>query len=67
MVSVSRSCRYRLRPHMLRDTSNTDTSTTVLGHKISFPVGVAPTGMHCMAHHDGESATAKGETVVFLW
>ena len=59
-------CRYRLRPRMLRDTTNTDTSTTVLGHRINFPVAVAPTAFHCMAHHDGESGTARGEGLAML-
>jgi len=27
---------------------------------LSFPIGVAPTAAHCMAHPDGEIATAKG-------
>ncbi len=40
--------------------SNVDLSTTILGNRISFPVGVSPTAMQCMAHPDGEKATAKG-------
>ncbi|CAM1320180.1 HAO1 (predicted) [Pycnogonum litorale] len=52
--------RFRLRPRFLRDVSRRCLETTVLGNKISFPVGVSPTGMQRMAHPDGEIATAKG-------
>ena len=45
---------------MLRDVSRIDTSTTILGERIDFPVCIAPTGMHKFAHPDGELATAKG-------
>jgi len=34
--------------------------TTILGHHIAFPVCVAPTAFQCMAHPEGEIATAKG-------
>ena len=27
---------------------------------IAFPIGIAPTGSHKMAHPDGELATARG-------
>ncbi len=61
-VSVSKIDvdRYCIRPLVLRDVSSVDLSTTVLGTKISYPVCVSPTGMHCMAHPDGEKATARG-------
>ena len=45
---------------MLRDASNIKLSTTILGEQISFPVCIAPTGMHMLAHPSGEMATAKG-------
>ena len=34
--------------------------TSVLGCVVDFPVGIAPTGSHKMAHKDGEEATARG-------
>ena len=46
---------------MLRDVSSIDTSTTILGQKIDYPVCVAPTGLQKLAHPDGELATARGE------
>ncbi|KAL2652075.1 hypothetical protein R1flu_020203 [Riccia fluitans] len=51
--------RIRFRPRILIDVTNVDTSTTVLGHKISMPIMVAPTAMQRMAHPDGELATAR--------
>ncbi|KAL9089928.1 MAG: hypothetical protein Q9159_002285 [Coniocarpon cinnabarinum] len=51
--------KYRIRPRVLRDISAIDTSTTVFGHRNSIPLGVAPTAMHCLAHPDGELATAR--------
>jgi len=44
---------------VLRDVSSRDSSTTVLGEKISFPVMVAPTAFHRMACADGECAAAR--------
>lgn len=53
--------RIRLRPRILRDVSTSDTRTTIQGTEISFPVGIAPTAFHCLAWHEGEVATARGE------
>ena len=49
-----------LRPRFLRDISQRDISTTVLGEEISLPVMIAPAGSHMKAHPDGELATARG-------
>ena len=46
-------------PNVLTDVSNVDTSTTVLGQKIDFPLFLSPTAMHQMYHHEGEQATAR--------
>ena len=46
-------------PRLLRDASNRDLSTTVLGQRISFPVMCAPAGGQCFSHPDGELATAR--------
>ncbi|XP_037542661.1 hydroxyacid oxidase 2 [Nematolebias whitei] len=51
--------RIRLRPRILRDVSMSDTRTTVQGTEINFPVGIAPTAFHCLAWHEGETATAR--------
>lgn len=52
--------RYHIVPRVLRDVSDVDMSTTILGHRISFPVCIAPTAMQRMAHPEGEVATARG-------
>lgn len=52
--------RLRILPRMLRDVTTVDITTTVLGEKMSMPLGIAPTSLHKLAHPDGEVATAKG-------
>ena len=52
--------RFRLRPHILRDVSQCDTSTTVLGTAVDTPVLIAPSTLQRRAHPDGEAATALG-------
>ncbi len=49
-----------LRPRFLRDISERNISTTVLGEEISLPVMICPAGSHALAHPDGELATARG-------
>ena len=51
--------RIALHYRVLRDVSQRDTSTTVLGAEVSLPVLIAPTAFHQMAHPDGELATAR--------
>jgi L-lactate dehydrogenase (cytochrome) len=46
-------------PHVLRDVSRVDTSTTILGRKASLPVVFGPTGFTRMMHAAGESAVAR--------
>uniref|UniRef100_A0A8D0KP83 (S)-2-hydroxy-acid oxidase n=1 Tax=Salvator merianae TaxID=96440 RepID=A0A8D0KP83_SALMN len=57
--NVAAFSRIRLYPRMLRNVSALDLSTTVLGQKVSMPICVAATAMQCMAHADGEIATAR--------
>jgi len=51
--------RYKLRPKMLRDVSQRDLSTTILGEKIDIPILIAPMAFQCLATPDGELATAR--------
>ncbi|KAI4124036.1 MAG: hypothetical protein LQ347_005890 [Umbilicaria vellea] len=51
--------KYRIRPRVLRDISLIDTSASLFGTRTSIPLGVAPTAMQCLAHPDGELATAR--------
>jgi 4-hydroxymandelate oxidase len=48
-----------LLPHVLRDVSTVDLSTTVLGARVTWPILVAPTAMHRFFAVDGELATAR--------
>jgi 4-hydroxymandelate oxidase len=51
--------RWVLRPRVLIDVSDRDTSTTVLGTPVSSPILVAPTALQRMADREGELATAR--------
>jgi 4-hydroxymandelate oxidase len=51
--------RWRLRPRVLRGAGSPDTSTSVLGTPVSFPVLVAPWAYQSMAHREGERATSR--------
>lgn len=51
--------RWTLLPHVLRDVSTVDLSTTVLGTTVTTPILVAPTAMHRFFTPDGEVATAR--------
>ena len=51
--------RIWLRPRVLVDASTIDTRTSVLGIPVSMPVLIAPTAAQCLAHPDGECATAQ--------
>jgi 4-hydroxymandelate oxidase len=50
--------RIKLCPRVLVDVSTIDTRTTLLGTPVSMPLLIAPTASHCVAHPDGECATA---------
>jgi 4-hydroxymandelate oxidase len=50
----------RFRPRVLRGTTMPDLATTLLGTRVSFPVGVAPTAMQRAIHPLGERATVAG-------
>ncbi len=46
-------------PRALVDVSQRDTSTTVLGERVSMPILLAPAGLARLAHEDGELGTAR--------
>ncbi len=50
----------KINPHVLNDVSKLDTSVTLFGQKLFYPVLIAPTAFHKMMHPEGELATAKG-------
>lgn len=49
----------RFRPHVLRDVTEVDLSTEVLGVPVSLPWGVAPTTLQRAVHPEGELAVAR--------
>lgn len=51
--------RYKLCPRMLVDVSKRDLSTQILGQSLQLPILIAPMAFQCLAHPDGEVATAK--------
>ncbi len=51
--------RLEWRPRVLRDVSGLDTSTTILGHRVSMPLILAPTGYTRIADSQGELAVAR--------
>ncbi|MBA3735623.1 MAG: alpha-hydroxy-acid oxidizing protein [Actinobacteria bacterium] len=46
-------------PHVLRDVSRVDASTTILGRTAALPVVFGPTGFTRMMHAGGEAAVAR--------
>jgi 4-hydroxymandelate oxidase len=50
----------RLKPRVLRDVSTLDTSTTLFGQRLAYPIVLAPTAYHKITHPEGETATARG-------
>ncbi len=46
------------RPAILRDVSKVDTSRVVLGERVEWPFGIAPTGFTRLMHTEGEVAGA---------
>ena len=46
-------------PHVLRDVSDCDTTTTMLGERVGYPFGFGPTGFTRMMHHAGEPAVGR--------
>lgn len=60
-ANASTWSRWSLRPRVLVDVSDAalDLSTTILGHRVAFPVGISPTSLHKLFHRDGEAATMR--------
>ena len=51
--------RFKIRPRRLVDVSDRNLSTKVLGQSLQMPLLVAPMAFQCLAHPDGEVATAR--------
>ncbi|GFV36939.1 hydroxyacid oxidase 1 [Trichonephila clavipes] len=52
--------RYRIRPRVLRDVSNAKMNCKIVDSSVSCPIGIAPVGLHVLAHQEAELATVKG-------
>jgi L-lactate dehydrogenase (cytochrome) len=51
--------RIRFRPRVLRDVSEVNPATTLIGRPVSLPLVIAPTGFTRIAHSAGELALAR--------
>jgi L-lactate dehydrogenase (cytochrome) len=56
--------RRRIVPRMLRDVSERDLATTVLGTEMPAPLLLAPIGVQKVVHSDGELASARAAAAV---
>jgi len=50
--------RVKLRPKMLVDVSEVNLTTKILGQSLQLPLLIAPMAFQCLAHSEGEIATA---------
>jgi len=57
--TATHSCSLKIRPRTLRNVAKIDTSTRVLGKEYPYPIAIAPSAMHQLAHSDGELATSR--------
>lgn len=50
----------KINTSVLNDVSKLDTTVTLFGMKLAYPILIAPTAFHKIMHPEGELATAKG-------
>jgi L-lactate dehydrogenase (cytochrome) len=51
--------KIKLRQRVAVNMENRSTATTMIGQKVAMPVAIAPTGLTCMQHADGEIKAAR--------
>ncbi|OGM42082.1 (S)-2-hydroxy-acid oxidase [Aspergillus bombycis] len=51
--------RYKIRPRILINVDQIDTSTEIFGTKVAFPLGFSPAASQKLAHPDGEVAASR--------
>ncbi len=56
--------RFKLRPRMLVDVSQRDIATKILGKSLAVPILIAPMAFQCLAHREGEIATASSAALL---
>jgi 4-hydroxymandelate oxidase len=54
--------RWRFLPRVLVDTGARDLSTTILGRRVTVPIGIAPFALQGLLDPEGEVATARAAT-----
>ena len=50
------------KPRVMRDMTHVDTSTSLFGRRLAFPLVLAPTGFTRIAHSEGELAVVRAAT-----
>jgi 4-hydroxymandelate oxidase len=55
---------YEIWPHVLAGVADRTLGTSILGTRVEFPILVAPTACHRLAHPEGELATARAAAAV---
>jgi 4-hydroxymandelate oxidase len=60
--NIAAFARWRFLPRVLVDTSARDLSTTILGRRVTIPVGIAPFALQGLLDPEGEVATARAAT-----
>jgi L-lactate dehydrogenase (cytochrome) len=58
--------RVEFHPRVLRDVTTVDTSRTILGHKATLPLVLAPTGFTKMMQHEGEPSVYRAAAAAGL-
>jgi 4-hydroxymandelate oxidase len=52
--------KLKIQPQVLNDVSKIDTTMSLLGMDLPYPILIAPTAFHKLMHPEGEIATARG-------
>ncbi len=60
--NIEAYARWRFIPRVLVDTSARELSTTVLGRRVTMPIGIAPFALQGLLDPEGEVATARAAT-----
>ena len=65
--NIEAFARWRFMPRVLVDTSARDLATTVLGRRVSMPIGIAPFALQGLLDTEGEVATARAATAAGIF
>src|ERR1700757_4112328 len=65
--NIDAFARWKFLPRVLVDTSARSTATTVLGHTVALPVGVAPFALQRTLDPEGEVTMARAATAANTW